>query len=69
MHCLQKFDPATSGAIHKVILKSPTKSDTLYPIPTLRLKDCVDELLPVTTAIINASLSLEKYQIVSRQHL
>ena len=54
--CLHDFKPATKEEIQKLILKSPTKSCTLDPIPTFLLKDCLDELLHIITAIINASL-------------
>ena len=57
---LTDFSPATSEEIRKIILKSPTKSCSLDPIPTFLLKDCLDELLPIITAIINASLKSAK---------
>lgn len=59
-HHLLDFCPATQEEIHKIILGSPTKSCTLDPIPTFLLKDCLDELLPIITAIINASLKSGK---------
>ena len=39
------------------ITKSPNKSCSLDPFPTFLLKDCLDELLPAITTIVNASLS------------
>ena len=53
---LQNFDPATSEEIKKIILNSPNKSCTLDPIPTFLLKECINELLPVITEMINTSL-------------
>ena len=41
-------------------MNSPTKSCTLDPIPTFLLKECITELLPIITAIVNASLRSTK---------
>ena len=54
---LESFQPATCDEIRKVILTSTNKSCPLDPLPTHLLKDCLEELLPAITAIINASLS------------
>ena len=54
-HYLREFDLATPEEIQKIILKSPTKSCTLDPIPTFLLKNCLDELLPIITTLVNAS--------------
>ena len=53
---LHDFAPATPEEIHKLILSSPTKSCSLDPIPTFLLKDCLKELVPAITNIINISL-------------
>ena len=53
---LQNFHPATTDEIRTLIKTSPSKSCPLDPIPTFLLKDCLEELLPVITTIINASL-------------
>lgn len=54
---LDSFKPISTDDVKKLIMKSPTKSCILDPIPTTLLKECVDELLPVTTMIVNMSLS------------
>jgi len=54
---LLDFDLATPEEIKKIILKSPTKSCTLDPFPTFLLKDCLDEVAPLITAIVNASIT------------
>jgi hypothetical protein len=54
---LLDFDLATPEEIKKIILKSPTKSCTLDPFPTFLLKDCLDEVAPIITAIVNASIT------------
>ena len=43
--------------IKKIVRSAPTKSCGLDPIPTWLLKQCEDELVPVLTLIVNASLS------------
>ena len=56
-HHLHDFDPATPDEVRKIILKSPTKSCSLDPIPTFLLKDCINELVPIITSIINSSIA------------
>ena len=50
------FEPATSEEVRKLILKSPTKTCALDPIPTSLLKSCVDVLLTPITNIVNLFL-------------
>ncbi|XP_064622629.1 uncharacterized protein LOC135484864 [Lineus longissimus] len=53
---LSAFPPATEEEVRRIVMKSPSKSCELDPVPTWLLKLCIDELLPILTAIINASL-------------
>jgi flagellar biosynthesis chaperone FliJ len=53
---LEEFTPATQEEVRMLIMKSPDKSCELDPIPTWLLKDCIHELLPLITCIINKSL-------------
>ena len=39
--------------VRKVITSSPTKSYALDPIPTWLLKQCLDQVIPVLTVIVN----------------
>jgi hypothetical protein len=55
---LAYFDPATPQEVKRIIQNSPNKSCELDPIPTWLLKECIDELLPLITHIINASMEL-----------
>ena len=48
---------ATSDAIRNVIASCPNKSCQLDPIPTWLVKQCVDQVLPFLTSIINESLT------------
>ena len=54
MHVLEE---ATVDEVRRVIRNSPNKSCELGPIPTWLLKKCIDELLPLITALIKESLS------------
>ena len=47
----------TDELIRELILKSPTKSRMLDPIPTSLTKQCLDDLVSLITFIVNASLS------------
>ena len=53
---LTAFTPATEDEVRKVINKAPSKSCELDVIPTWLLKQCLEPLLPIITAIINRSL-------------
>ncbi len=54
---LSNFTLLSSDSVKKLIMKSPSKSCSMDPIPTTLLKDCLDVLLPIITAIVNRSLS------------
>ncbi len=54
---LIEFAPSTEEDVQKIIMKSPSKSCILDPIPTELLKACIGPLLPVITLIVNLSLS------------
>ena len=51
------FRATTSNEIRSLILTSNNSSCILDPIPTKLLKQCVDEVLPMITAIVNKSLT------------
>ena len=55
---LMKFSPVNSQDVGKLIRKMATKHSELDPLPTWMVKECIDELLPIITDIINASLDL-----------
>jgi len=54
--CLQNFRMMTRSEVKK-ILNNMSKSCKLDPLPLWLAKDCIDELLPIITDIINLSLS------------
>ena len=49
--------PTTSNEIRSLIMTSNNSSCILDPMPTKLLKQCVDEVLPMITAIVNKSLT------------
>ena len=53
---LKKLVPATQDEVHDNIIKSPSKSCELDPLPTYLLEEVLEYLLPLITAIINKSL-------------
>ena len=54
---LNCFSSVTLQEIRHIILKAPSKSCELDPLPSWLLKECVDELFPIVTSIVNASLN------------
>jgi len=52
-HPLTKLAPSTQDEVHDIIIKSPPKSCELDPLPTYLLKEVLEYLLPLITAIIN----------------
>ena len=54
---LNCFSSVTLQKIRHIILKAPSKSCELDPLPSWLLKECVDELSPIVTSIVNASLN------------
>ncbi len=55
---LTEFRSMSQEEVKKLISTSSSKHCDLDPIPTWLLKECVDELLPLITQIINVSLQL-----------
>ena len=51
------FRPATSNEIRSLIMSYGNKFCALDPLPTWLLKQCIDELLPLITSIINNSMA------------
>ena len=58
-HCSSSFTAfrrVDMDSLRKLVLRAPTKSCLLDPVPTNILKDCLDELLPILSTTINLSL-------------
>ena len=52
-----EFSPVSQDELRKYIMRSPTKSCNLDPIPTFLLKECIDTTLPLLTDIVNRCLT------------
>ena len=50
------FEPVSAENVKKLVMQSPSKSCLLDPIPTNLLKQCLNELQPTITRIVNLSL-------------
>ncbi len=55
---LTEFRSLSPEEVRKLIISSASKHCDLDPIPTWLLKECIDDLLPLITQIINLSLLL-----------
>ena len=53
---LRDFALLDADSVRTLVAKAPNKSCHLDPVPTSIVKQCLDELLPVFTTIINSSL-------------
>ena len=62
-----EFSACTEDEARAIIMRSPSKSCSLDPIPTTILKECIDDLLPFLTVKCNTSL-LEGHLPVSQRH-
>eukprot|EP00057_Strongylocentrotus_purpuratus_P001595 XP_001200033.2 PREDICTED: RNA-directed DNA polymerase from mobile element jockey-like [Strongylocentrotus purpuratus] len=51
---ISQFEQVSESTVRKVIRESPCQLD---PVPTWLMKECLDELLPFITELINLSLS------------
>ena len=56
-HRMTYFNKVSVDDIKKLIKESKTKSCSLDPLPTFLLKECIDYLALIITAIINSSIS------------
>ena len=53
---LTAFEPATEAEIGMLLKSSPVKSCVFYPIPTWLLRNCMHDIVPVLTKIVDLSL-------------
>ncbi len=54
---LTQFKSLSKGEVKKLIFISPNKYCTFNLLPTWMVRECIDELLPLITRIINLSLT------------
>ena len=53
---LQSFAPATEEEVAQIIKSAPSNSCELDPVSTSVIKQCIDEITPLVTCLVNASL-------------
>ena len=53
---LETFSLVTEQQVKNIILKAPKKPCMLDPVPAYLMHECLDDLIPTITAIINESL-------------
>lgn len=68
-YVLNEFSSATQDEVRRLIMNSPSTSCPLDPIPTWLLKQCLPELLPVLTQIINLSMDQAEVPISLKRAL
>lgn len=58
---LSQFKSVSASQVESIIKKSPTKSCSLDPLPTVILKKCLDVILNPIVSLINTSLSTGEF--------
>jgi len=53
---MDRLEPASEDEIKKLVMKSPSKSCCLDPVPTFLLKECLEGLAPIITKLVNLSM-------------
>ena len=61
------FVPAEN--VKRIILSSPNKSCHSYPTPTDIVKECIDQLLPAISSMVNLSLDTGQIQDIWKKAL
>ena len=54
--------------VSKLVLTSPSKSCELVPLPRDLLKSTLPAILPLSTYVVNASITTGAFRIISRKH-
>ncbi len=55
---LNNFNELTEEQVKELVFKAPKIFWELDPMPTWMIRDCINEVLPLLTKIVNMSLSL-----------
>ena len=53
---LDSFSLTTDDEIRKIIMRSPSRSCSLDPLPTWLVKEGIDTFIPILTKLVNTSL-------------
>ena len=54
---MSEFSSISQDNLKKIILSKPIKASTQDPLPASLIRDCLDELMPALTYLVNLSLS------------
>ncbi len=57
---LRDFKEMTQEQVKDLIFKSPNKHCELDPMPTWMIRECIDEVLPLLTKIVNLRITYWK---------
>ena len=63
------FEPILSEGIKKLVPNAPNKTCDNDPIPTKIVKDCINELLPTISNMVNLSLSSGHFPDIGKEGL
>ena len=63
------FELLSKDSVKKLVLSEPTKLCSLDPVPTKVVTECLDELMPLLTVIINQSLESGVFPDVRKERL
>ena len=63
------FEPILSEGIKKLVPNAPNKTCDNDPIPTKIVKDCINELLPTISNMVNLSLSSGHFPDIRKEGL
>ena len=64
-----RFQPVTVDEVRKLISSCPNKSCGNDAMPTQMVKDCIDELLPAISSMINLSLTESHFPAIWKEAL
>lgn len=54
---MHNFSQVTGPELRKLLLSKPVKTSALDPLPATLLRNCIDEVIPALTHLVNLSLS------------
>ena len=64
-----RFQPGTVDEVRKLVFNFPNKSCGNDPMPTQMVKDCINELLPAISSIINLPLTESHFPAIWKEAL
>ena len=68
-HRLSTFKETTDAEIHRIIMRSASKSCSLDPTPTDLLKQHINPLAPIIARIVNKSMATGVVPVAFKIHI